>query len=94
VRDRHHRGSASIEVVAAVPAFAVVALMGWYAAAAVVAAIDVQEDLRRRGLQRLVAAEATPSPGATTIIRAGRPVATPPSFPRLTVRGAVVVPAP
>lgn len=93
MRSGARRGAASIEVIAAIPAFAVVALMGWYAATAVVAAIDVQEELRRRGLERIDGADAPHRSGVTTI-HARRSVGPLPTFPRVTVHGTVAVPAP
>jgi hypothetical protein len=88
---RGARGSATIEVVAGVPALALAALVAWYAAAGTVAAIQVQEELRRAGLERLERAGGTPAEGPIHIEerRRLRPL---PLLPALEVRSRVAVP--
>jgi hypothetical protein len=86
------RGSAAVEVVAAVPALALLALVAWYGAAATVTAIHVQEDLRRDALERL---ERAPGPASRAPVRLERrrrlrPL---PVLPALEIRSGVAVPA-
>jgi len=88
-RRRHQSGSAAIEVLAALPVLAAVAVVAWYLAAGIVAAMDANERLVREAL------EAPPERGGQVpLAAAGRvpPLLVLPGLEvtaRATVRGPV-----
>ena len=86
---RGRRGQAAVELLAAVPAVVLAALLAWQLVAVLVAGMRAQERVRAEGLR------ATGPPGATLTVRAeARVPRVLPGLPAMRVRAEAGVRAP